>query len=358
MSTAWLQQLLTNLNSATVLKGIRNLFAGGANSSVHADFVCCMRNKISESLDPLIPPGASCALLDFPNYANVGDSAIWLGQSEYLRKRGAKVIFACDQESYSRDELAAQLNDDSLILLQGGGNLGDLWPWHQKLRERVIEDFPKHKIIIFPQSIYFQADDSLEEAKRIFESHPDLTLMVREEQSLRVAEKNFQVPTIQCPDMAFFLEMPALRSRPQAAVSCLFRTDREAKEDCRPNANESILVDDWVVDDVLSESPTEIKTEAQNSPESILQACDRAALQRLNRGCRLLAQGRVVVTDRLHGHIISILMGIPNLVIDNSYGKVRAVFDTWTKDSGISYWEENREEAVAHALILAGKGKL
>ena len=38
-----------------------------------------------------------------------------------------------------------------------------------------------------------------------------------------------------------------------------------------------------------------------------------------------------MVTDRLHGHILSLLLDLPNALVDNSYGKVRNFVDLWTK---------------------------
>ena len=39
-----------------------------------------------------------------------------------------------------------------------------------------------------------------------------------------------------------------------------------------------------------------------------------------------------VVTSRLHGHIFSCLLGLPNEVCDNSYGKNTGYYHQWTKD--------------------------
>ena len=41
--------------------------------------------KINSVLGPLIPAGSSVVLFDFPNYSNVGDSAIWLGEEIYIK---------------------------------------------------------------------------------------------------------------------------------------------------------------------------------------------------------------------------------------------------------------------------------
>src|SRR3546814_2699367 len=54
---------------------------------------------------------------------------------------------------------------------------------------------------------------------------------------------------------------------------------------------------------------------------------------RLRRGISMLSQGRVIVTDRLHAHILSLLLDIPQVVLDNMYGKVSAFAAQWTEKS-------------------------
>jgi pyruvyl transferase EpsO len=53
---------------------------------------------------------------------------------------------------------------------------------------------------------------------------------------------------------------------------------------------------------------------------------------------RLLAAGRRVVTDRLHGHILCLLVGIPHCLYDNSYGKNREFYRAWTSSSDFVTW--------------------
>ena len=54
------------------------------------------------------------------------------------------------------------------------------------------------------------------------------------------------------------------------------------------------------------------------------------AYQRLKRGVNLLSRGQVVITDRLHAHILSVLMHKPHILLDNSYGKLGGFYQAWT----------------------------
>ena len=55
-----------------------------------------------------------------------------------------------------------KLRENTIILLQGGGNWGDLWDRHQKFRLKVIQKYKNHRIIILPQSIYYKELDNWE----------------------------------------------------------------------------------------------------------------------------------------------------------------------------------------------------
>jgi pyruvyl transferase EpsO len=72
---------------------------------------------------------------------------------------------------------------------------------------------------------------------------------------------------------------------------------------------------------------------------------NRLAWERVLRGCALLSRGKVVVTDRLHAHILSTLLGIPNIILDNNYGKLSSFRDAWTRDHPLSHSASSVEEA-------------
>ena len=52
-----------------------------------------------------------------------------------------------------------------------------------------------------------------------------------------------------------------------------------------------------------------------------------------DRGVRLLSRGHRIATDRLHAHILSLMLGIPHYAADNLTGKVHAFIDCWTGSS-------------------------
>ena len=57
----------------------------------------------------------------------------------------------------------------------------------------------------------------------------------------------------------------------------------------------------------------------------------RRAMNAMQYGLQLLQRGRVLVTDRLHGHILSTLLGVPHVLLDNQDQKLSSFHNTWTR---------------------------
>ena len=72
----------------------------------------------------------------------------------------------------------------------------------------------------------------------------------------------------------------------------------------------------------------------------------------VRRGVEIISSARVIVTDRLHAHVFAILLGIPHVVLDNRYGKIRSTFETWTAESGLAAWADDAADALRTAAAL------
>lgn len=327
-------------------------------------------------IQSLLTRNARCALLDFPNHSNVGDSAIWLGERCALRRAGVSVVYACDRLSYSPDRLKARLKDGT-ILLHGGGNLGDVWPSLQRFREQVIAEFPDNRIIQLPQTVHFSERENLDHAKKVFSKHPNLTLLVRDRRSLKIAEVGLGTKSLLCPDMAFSLGPLRRSGHPQTDILCLGRTDTESRWSSWSSRYPEVEHLDWL-DELSSDfrrypgSTFALRLDkrlireigrrrrfrrplldlAHLASGSVVLAYDGLARARLRRGIAILSRGRVVITDRLHGHILSLMMGVPNILLDNNYGKVRSFYDTWTRRAELSKWATDPSQALDEARVF------
>lgn len=263
--------------------------------------------------------GSRYALIDFPDHPNVGDSAIWLGELAMLR-----AVTGRDPEHIATwhdfDAAAfARMPSDTIVLLHGGGNLGDIWPHHQQLRETILTRFRDRPVVQLPQSICFRDGAAARRFAKIAAAHRDFTLYVRDRPSLAIATDLLACRAAIGPDSAFALG-PQTREPASVPLLALMRTDAERRDhvEALPRAAEIV---DWLEDGVG------LGTGAS------LSAREHQARHRLDRGLRLLSRGEHIVTDRLHGHILALLLGIPHTVLDNDYGKVSAYVAAWTATS-------------------------
>jgi exopolysaccharide biosynthesis predicted pyruvyltransferase EpsI len=323
-----------------------------------------LQQRFDAVMADVVPRGGPVALVGFPNHSNPGDAAIWVGQLAALRRGGHRIEYVCDWLSYDERHLRRRA-PDATILLHGGGNFGDIWPEHQLLRERLVAAFPERRIVQLPQTMSFSDPRNLERARRVFDAHADLTLLLRDHRSLAQSHEAFACRSLLCPDSAFALGPLARLGEPDTDVVWLARTDAEAAADQggAPDAP-GVRAIDWLSEKrgnpgwngaearrrfatrgggrVLERAPAL----ADRAAPALWRLYDRHAELRVQYGRRLLSGGRGVVTNRLHGHILSVLMGIPHVVLDNSYGKNRTFYEAWTQDWPLARWGGSASAAL------------
>lgn len=291
------------------------------------------------------------ALIDYPAHYNCGDHLIWKGTRSYLKRLGVTVILVADERSYSRRALA-RLAPNVPILLQGGGNFGDLWPRTQRFRERVIRDHPDRRIVQLPQTVFFRDRSAMSRTNALLSRHEQFTLLVRDSSSMhRAAEGLADVATVFCPDLALGTPTPAPSHAGGRGVLVLARSDVEASgagRALRDNLRslEKILgpvrVADWglrgfsslvwgatrVLPRLLHAAPVMHRFPGI---ESAIDVATRVGSDRVVSSAQALFDGAdLVITDRLHGHIWAGLCAIPHVAVDNSYGKVGGIFADYT----------------------------
>ncbi|MEE4451342.1 polysaccharide pyruvyl transferase family protein [Novosphingobium resinovorum] len=293
------------------------------------------------------------ALLDFPNHANVGDSAIWMGELKLLQDLGGSAPgYVCDFRNFDEQAMRAAIPDGT-VFLHGGGNFGDIWNHHQSFREEVIARLPDRRIVQLPQSIHYADPERIARTARVIAAHPDFTLLVRDEASLQLARRHFDCAVHLCPDSAFALG-PRHAGPATIDVLAMLRTDKEKAAGEFSDLPGDVVVEDWLIDDAASvrraKAGGAIRAWSAFSPTTArARAYEAAARYRVERGFRQLARARAIVTDRLHVHILSLLLGRPHAVLDNHYGKIARFMEAFTGVSPLVHRSADLPSALAWA---------
>ncbi|WZL88728.1 polysaccharide pyruvyl transferase family protein [Salinimicrobium sp. 3283s] len=328
------------------------------------------------SLGQLINKGTKVALLDFPNHNNVGDNAIWLGEKAALKKMGVEVVYQCDIYSFSEKALRKRLDNKGVILLHGGGNLGSVWPAHQNFREKIIGLFPEMRIIQLPQSVHFDDDNRKMEFGRIAKAHKDCYFLLRDHSSFNTL-KDLGLRVRLCPDMAFAMGPVPQKNKSVVDIVWLKRTDHETAGNKGENFSFKTEKLDWLAGEpgrFYSKFSPKFTVRVRGLVQSIFRksklfrdhfwrlnaaSFDLLAQRRFQRGTRILCRGKIVLTDRLHGHIVSTLLGKPQVLFDNHYRKIGNYIDCFESTQEAIFYvgddKLNVEAKVSKALELVKK---
>lgn len=325
------------------------------------EFLESAERQIIDALGSVLRLGSRVTAVDFPYTTNPGDCAIWLGTRRYLRATNCEVASISDVGRYNPVEISRAAADGPIVL-QGGGNLGTLWAEHQDLRLRVIRDFPDRRIVQMPQSARFEDQDSLRVFADAVRGHGDVHIFVRDRASLELLSQA-GVDAALCPDMALFMgRLSRPRQEPRTPIMMLARTDHESSGlrewwDSSDRMDNSVELAEWSMSrsDQLRwtawKTPHRIRRRQPRMTIMSHRAYDAMAQIPFQSAVRQISGARVLITDRLHAHILATLMGIPNFVVDNNYGKLSGIYNLYTK-GGSGILCGSFEEAFSRAQDL------
>jgi pyruvyl transferase EpsO len=213
---------------------------------------------------------------------------------------------------------------------------------YQHHRERLLANYPTHRIVILPQTIYFHDKEKQRAAGRAMSRHGDVHLFVRDETSLDIARDSFaSCSPVLAPDMAAFLypleeTLRCTLSREiTEEIFFLQRRDKERVDLSHLPALRGIKPIDW--DDLqplhfpfIIGVLVTAYVYARVLPAGPFfrwwrEFCRKRAVVAAGR----LNRSRFVATNRLHCHILACLLGVPNVLLDNTYGKNSAYYRAW-----------------------------
>ncbi|ELU17726.1 hypothetical protein CAPTEDRAFT_217870 [Capitella teleta] len=283
-----------------------------------------MQTMLLKVLAQLLNDIDKVILLDIPVFENKGDPAIALGEFNLMRMLHKEVIYTCTYQCGSKQWQRARDMVDTLgsgnvaVLAHGGGNVGG-YPERDLKRYEMMEMFPDVKFIMMPQSVFFNDSVQLRKAAKMYAKHKDLIILLRNQPSFEVIHKAMPLVTsILAPDAAYGIGRLTRFMEPLYDFIIMRRGDEEAVSDIGsfhfPD-NVTFAEGDW---NRLWPTPR---------GKTLL---DQLHLFPYN-GMLCIQRGRVLITDRLHGHIVSTLFdNLPTVILGNSHGKLRDFYDTWS----------------------------
>jgi pyruvyl transferase EpsO len=277
--------------------------------------------------------------LDYPLTLNVGDLLINIGTEAFFSEYGIRPERRYCAEDAPQD--VPNIDDNVTFLMQGGGNFGDLYSPNQLLRERIIMKYPRNRVIIFPQTVYFENKTKQTESCAVLRSHSNLHIFVRDESSFASLRDSRLNNVTLMPDMAHWLWGSISQTQKMKTESSLYflRRDQENGSVPKEIAAEAVSSVDWG-DCIPMWQKAAFATLARaviangrcDHPLDMLPCWYVLRNSIVQHGVSLLSRSNKIVTNRLHAMLLGMLLGKQVTAFDNSYGKLSSYVTTWLKE--------------------------
>lgn len=293
-------------------------------------------------------------LFNSPEHDNVGDHLISIAELKFIQERFPEYecIEITDIEYlWFHNRIREYVAKDDLVLITGGGFLGSLWLYNGELNVRsVIEEYPDNKIVIMPQTLYFEEGERGKREKEntiaIYRRHQNLTVCLREQNSYSMLQGMLgeQVRMALVPDMALSLNYSDTQKVRKGALLCI-RKDKES------------VLDEAVREKVIAALErrgigydyTLMHTGNCFNIDTRTDEIEQKAMQ--------MKTAEIVVTDTLHGMILCAITGTPCLAFDNLSHKVSGVYAWIEKLSYIHLHNEGEDvDKYISELLEQGAG--
>lgn len=291
-------------------------------------------------------------LLSVPLHSNLGDHAITLGERALLRalfpereiiEIPTPYLFGALAQPFDKLNWAQTIRADDVLFIQGGGNVGTLWPNEELVHKNIIRQFPSNRIVIMPQSIFFDEVNQQQltrESVELYNAHNDLHLLCRDENSFATASKLFpKINRYLTPDSvtALFDELDR-KSEPREGVLFILRADKE-------KLDHSALINQFQAALKARGIPFSIADMIADKPidETTREAAVNALIEKIRRS-------RLVITDRFHGTILSTLTRTPVIAMKSFDTKISSGIK-WFSDLDYVLYAGEADQATIDRFI-------
>jgi pyruvyl transferase EpsI len=276
-------------------------------------------------------------LLGTPLHSNIGDRAITLAEKNFLYEHfHLRPIITLP---FNVSPHSLPIYNNSIIIMYGGGNFGDLYLREEEYRRKIFKEYKNIPTILFPQTIFFKDKKHLEESIKIY-SENGLKLFAREKNSYENMKFNFLSNEVYAtPDIVMNLNYSKY-NRNKSGVLEVMRTDGEKNIDANTLSDINFFLE--------TKFNTINKTDMHSKlPWREYWVTKDSKL--VNDKIQEFKDAKLVVTDRLHGMIFSLITGTPCICFDNLTHKTAGVYE-WVIEGGfdnyiklVSNYEEFKE---------------
>lgn len=202
------------------------------------------------------------------------------------------------------------VNPHDIIIFQSGYTSND-YHIDEKVHHKIVAAFKANVVVFFPQTVKYNSYKNAKRAATVYNQHKKLIFLTRDKKSYEIAKKHFTTTkVILFPDIVTSLiGTQHYEYDPQKREGIMF---------CIRNDSEKLYSDSEVKSafkDLIADNKTAWCD--TTLPKGV--HCDKKAIQNY---FETFSNFKIVVTDRFHGTIFSLISATPVVVIKTSDHKV------------------------------------
>lgn len=278
-------------------------------------------------------------LCDTADHDNLGDHAIALAELQFIREYLPDfAVIEIPGGNILRHTKLYQtlLRDTDVIAISGGGFLGSLWEYEEKIVQRILCSFSENKIVIFPQTFFLnEHEQNFFGTHRGYLDHKRLYICLRDLESCERIQRmapSLSDRILYMPDMVLGL-VPKLAPVERRGIGVCFRQDIECV--LCPEDRELLMQ----TLQKMAEPVETLSTIAEHfvSPKERKEA--------VYKTLELFAGKKLILTDRLHAMLFAAITGTPCIALNNKSGKVLGTY-RWIQDQKYIRFAENMKEVM------------
>ena len=273
--------------------------------------------------------GPNIYLMNSEDYGNLGDLQIAISELQWLKNNFGRKFHIHEVPATQYEKMLPfvkkYVRKDDLIFITGGGNIGNEYLEPEERRRQIMELFPDNQIYSLPQTVFFNKKKSnyeveLARSQEVYNKHKKLNVLVRDQVSYDFMKKHFNCNVILTPDMVMYSDFTNPHKRRENKIILNLRHEFEAKLSNNQRSYISNVVAQY----------TEHVVCIDNLKDHFISVDERE--KEISNHLSEIKSAGLVITDRLHGMIFSVLTETPCIVIDNYNHKVSNLYNTWLKD--------------------------
>ena len=271
-----------------------------------------------------------------PSYTNMGDQAVSLASRIFFKKEFPEYQYIEIMDYDNEAGISAVkeiISKQDIVGYVGGGNMGSLYTDIEKDRRDVFSTFTENLTISFPQSIHFEktayGKDEMKLSQEAYNKNRNLILLARDAQSYRRMQKTFKNKIAFTPDMVLYLTPRTFNVKRSGALFILRHDGEKILDESFIESLKLILNKHYSLarTDTVLEKPTKITPKTR----------EKLFEEQLQK----IANQELIISDRFHAMVFSVLTQTPCLLFGNSYGKGKHAYFDWLENiSWIKYSDE------------------